>query len=115
MVDVCEIERRRVLRVRLKALDGQSDKRSDRGREQTGLISRVSRSVLQKGFKKKRKTHEDKDPISICFPALSHFQIFILRPVEIHGKETLRPVGEVRLSRRHHLRWVEGVTIVAYS
>jgi hypothetical protein len=37
LVDIREIERRRVLRVRLKVLDGQSDKRGDRGGEQTGL------------------------------------------------------------------------------
>jgi hypothetical protein len=67
------------------------------------------------GIRDKRTiTHEDKDPVSICFPALSHFLILILRPVKIHGEETLRSVGEVRLSRRHMGR-VGRVTIVVYS
>ena len=83
--------------------------------ENRPVYRQMAEVSIPEGTRKKTQirtiTHEDKDSVCICFPALSHFLVLVLRPVKIHGEQTLRSISEGRLSQRY-LGSVGGETIV---
>ena len=57
----------------------QQQRRIDRS-ETNELMSRLKRNA---GLKDRVVTHKDKDPISVCFPVVSHPLVFFFRHFQV--------------------------------